>query len=100
MSNPSITSAYEKLHDEYLTALVTYHNIYLKYIKGKQARMDLPVLRKALKELIRINREMWREASKINRAKVAGHLEKGMYEGTRTKNKARWGKDDINTVKD
>lgn len=100
MSKPNITQEYERLHQEYLAALVHYHNVYLKYIKGKQARADLPVLRKALKDMIQLNREMWREASRINKAKVAYHAEQGMYEGTKAKNKTRWGKEDINTVKD
>lgn len=83
----NVSEKYEKAHAEYIQALVEYHNAYLKYIKGGMVNAHRARLRKALRTLNSLNRQMIKELTAIQRAKVEAHAEAGMYEWQRTRTK-------------
>ena len=85
MLKHEITEKYEQLHAEYLIALVEYHNAYLKYIKGSKARAQKPPLRKALRNMLAINKNLIRSLTET--AKNKKEYNKDKYQTHRTKNK-------------
>jgi hypothetical protein len=80
-----ITDDYEKLHAQYIQAVVEYHNIYVKYIKGRLARKDYPKMRAALKQLKTLNTQMTRTLTILGKAKKESNFDK--YQEQRTRNK-------------
>ena len=83
----NVSEKYEKAHAEYILALVEYHNAYLKYIKGGMVHAHRARLRRALRTLNTLNRQMIKELTAIQKAKVQAHAEAGMYEWQRTRTK-------------
>jgi hypothetical protein len=81
----NVSEKYEKAHTEYILALVEYHNAYLKYIKGGTLNAHRIRLRRALRTLTMLNRQMIKELTAIQKAKVQAHAEAGKYEWQRTK---------------
>jgi hypothetical protein len=90
----NVSEKYEKAHAEYILALVEYHNAYLKYIKGGMVHAHRARLRRALRTLNTLNRQMIKELTEIQRAKVQAHAEAGKYEWQRTRSKK--GNDNVN----
>lgn len=83
----NVTESYEKVHTEYILTLVEYHNAYLKYIKGGLVNHHRAPLRQALKKLKVLHRELIKELTAIQTAKVQAHAEAGMYEWQRSNTK-------------
>lgn len=79
------TQEYEKLHAEYIQCLVEYHNAYIAYIQGRQARDDYPRLRKILRQMKRTNAEMIKSLLGVRKGKVEANKDK--YQEQRTRNK-------------
>jgi hypothetical protein len=83
----NVSEKYEKAHTEYILALVEYHNAYLKYIKGGMLNAHRVRLRRALRTLNTLNRQMIKELTALQKTKVQAHAEVGKYEWQRTRNK-------------
>lgn len=79
------TEAYEKLHAEYLDALLVYHNTYIKYIKGRQGRLDYGKIRSALRDMKAINSLLLKELLRVRKAKIESNKDK--YQTHRQKGK-------------
>ena len=82
-----LTENYEKLHAEYLQALVEYHNSYMRYIKGKLTRKEYHVFKGTLRKLKNLNVLMLKEVLVINRAKSVSNLDKYHEQRTRIRTK-------------
>ena len=80
-----LVDQYEKLHSDYIVALVDYHNEYIKYIKGKQTKKDYQTFRRALRRLQALNGQMLKEIYAIKQGKV--ELYKDNYQTQRSKGK-------------
>ena len=73
---------FEQLHEEYLRALAEYHNLYIKYIKGRQARAHIPPMRNALKEMIRLSKELKISVGKVQKDKKEKYKDGYQYQRT------------------
>ena len=86
---------YRELHNEYIKALVTYHNAYVKYIEGVKAKHNYSGVRQSLLELRRLNRGMLKELTQVRRNKVEDLAKKNKYQEQRTRIRKRKN-DDVN----
>jgi hypothetical protein len=82
-----LTDEYEKLHEKYLQTFVAYHNAYLKYIKGRQARIYRAPLRAAIIALREINTQMLKELTVLRKAKFEADKDKYHWQRQQGKNK-------------
>jgi hypothetical protein len=79
-----IDEEYEKLHDQFIKELVTYHNAYIKYIKGKKAKANFTPLKQAILKLKKLTHSMSKELTNVRKGKVELYSDK--YQRQRKKN--------------
>lgn len=76
---------YEKLHDQFVKELVSYHNAYIKYIKGTKAKVNFAPLKQSILKLKRLSHLMSKELTNVRKGKVELNADK--YQVQRQKRK-------------
>lgn len=67
---------YEKLHDQFVKELVSYHNAYIKYIKGKKAKANFTPLKQSILKLKKLTGSMSKELTNVRKGKVELNADK------------------------
>lgn len=67
---------YEKLHEQFVKELVSYHNAYIKYIKGKKAKANFGPLKQSVLTLKKLAHSMSKELTNVRKGKVALNVDK------------------------
>jgi len=84
-----IDKKYRELHNEYIKALVTYHNCYLKYIEGGKSKIHYPKTRQSLIALRKLNNALLKELLQVKRNKVEKLANENKYLEQRSRKKEK-----------
>ena len=84
-----IDKKYRELHNDYIKALVTYHNAFLKYIEGGKSKIHYPKARQSLVALRKLNTAMLKELLQVRRNKIEALANNNKYQEQRTRIRKR-----------
>jgi hypothetical protein len=84
MSKPDYTDEFERLHAEYLQAVLAYHNAYIKFTGLRQSRDSARAMQQAQRQLAKLSKLMIKEITNLKKAKKEKY--KDLYQGQRARN--------------